>query len=535
MTTHRLQQWLVEPAFLPALCVFAVCCLRRFATPKTAEVELVKGLGLFDATMLIVGSMVGSGIFIVSADIARQLGSSGWLLLAWVITGFLTVAAALSYGELAAMMPRAGGQYVYLREAFSPLWGFLYGWTLFLVIQTGTIAAVAVGFSRFLGVVIPAISPTAWVVKPINLSSDYAISLSLQQLLAILLIVFLTLINSRGLSIGKWIQNIFTSAKTISLLALIVLGIFVGRNAEAVSANFSQFWAPRGVSHIRPDFSWLPTVSATDGLAGLFIALCVAQVGSLFSCDAWNNITFTAGEVREPHRNIPLALVVGTGSVVVLFLLANVAYLSTLPLEKIQQAPDDRVATAMLSVIFGDNGAIIMAVAIIISTFGCNNGIVLSGARVYYAMARDGLFFKATGKLNAQRVPAVGLGLQCLWACLLVLPRTRLRDAFGAPRVDAASGMELYGNLYSNLLDYVVFAVLFFYVLTIAGLFRLRRTQPGADRPYRAVGYPIVPALYIGTATIIMLVLLCYRTQTTWPGLLIVLTGIPVYFFWKQE
>jgi APA family basic amino acid/polyamine antiporter len=261
----------------------------------------------------------------------------------------------------------------------------------------------------------------------------------------------------------------------------------------------------------------------------------VAQVGSLFSCDAWNNITFTAGEVREPQRNIPLALVVGTGSVVVLFLLANVAYLSTLPLEKIQQAPDDRVATAMLSVIFGDNGAIIMAVAIIISTFGCNNGIVLSGARVYYAMARDGLFFKATGKLNAQRVPAVGLGLQCLWACLLVLPRTRLRDAFGAPRVDAASGLELYGNLYSNLLDYVVFAVLFFYVLTIAGLFRLRRTQPEAERPYRAVGYPLVPALYIGIATVIMFVLLAYRTQTTWPGLLIVLTGIPIYFFWKRE
>ncbi len=514
--------------------LFAVCCLRGSATPKVAEVELVKGLGLFDATMLIVGSMIGSGIFIVSADIGRQLGAAGWLLLAWVVTGLLTVAAALSYGELAAMMPRAGGQYVYLREAFSPLWGFLYGWTLFLVIQTGTIAAVAVGFSRFLGVVVPAISPTAWIFKPVNLSTDYAISLSLQQLLAIVLIVFLTLINTRGLNIGKWIQNIFTSAQTVSLLALIVLGIFVGRNAEAISANFSQFWAIRDVGRIQPDFSWLPTVSATDGLFGLLVAFCVAQVGSLFSCDAWNNITFTAGEVREPQRNIPLALALGTGTVVVLFLLANLAYLSTLPLEKIQQAPDDRVATAMLSVIFGDSGAIIMAAAIIISTFGCNNGIILAGARVYFAMARDGLFFKATGNLNRHHVPALGLALQCLWACLLVLPRTRLRDGSGAPLIDTASGLERYGNLYSNLLDYVVFAVLFFYVLTIAGLFRLRRTRPDAERPYRAVGYPLVPALYIATATIIMLVLLAYRTQTTWPGLMIVLSGIPVYFAWRR-
>jgi APA family basic amino acid/polyamine antiporter len=508
--------------------------LRRPATPKVAEVELVKALGLFDATMLIVGSMIGSGIFIVSADIARQLGSAGWLLLAWVVTGLLTVAAALSYGELAAMMPRAGGQYVYLREAFSPLWGFLYGWTLFLVIQTGTIAAVAVGFSRFLGVVVPAISPTAWIVKPVNLSTDYAISLSLQQLLAILLIVFLTLINTRGLSIGKWIQNIFTSAKTLSLLALIVLGIFVGRSAEAVSANFSDFWAIRGVSIIQPDSDWLPALSATDGLFGLLVAFCVAQVGSLFSSDAWNNITFTAGEVREPQRNIPLALALGTGTVVVLYLLANVAYLSTLALEKIQQAPDDRVATAMLSVIFGDSGAIIMAIAIVVSTFGCNNGLVLAGARVYYAMARDGVFFKSTAKLNRHHVPSLGLALQCLWACLLVLPRTRLRSGSGAPLIDAASGLERYGNLYSNLLDYVVFAVLFFYVFTIAGLFRLRHTRPEAERPYRAVGYPVVPALYLGTATVIMTVLLLYKTQTTWPGLMIVLSGIPVYFAWRR-
>jgi APA family basic amino acid/polyamine antiporter len=508
--------------------------LRRLATPKAAEVELVKGLGLFDATMLIVGSMVGSGIFIVSADIARQLGSAGWLLMAWVATGLLTVAAALSYGELAAMMPKAGGQYVYLREAFSPLWGFLYGWTLFLVIQTGTIAAVAVGFSRFLGVLLPAVSPTAWILKPVNLSTHYAISLSMQQLVAILLIVLLTAINSRGLSIGKWIQNIFTSAKMLSLLALIFLGTIVGRNAEAVAANFSDFWSTRGASVIEPDFYWLPAVSATAGLFGLLVAFCVAQVGSLFSSDAWNNITFTAGEVRQPQRNLPLALILGTGSVVALYLLTNVAYLSTLPLEKIQQAPDDRVATAMLSVIFGDSGALIMAAAIIVSTFGANNGIILAGARVYYAMARDGLFFSATGKLNRHHVPALGLALQCVWACLLVLPRTRLRDGSGAPLIDPASGVERYGNLYSNLLDYVVFAVLFFYVFTIAGLFRLRRTQPDAERPYRAVGYPFVPALYLGAATLIMGILLLYRTQTTWPGLTIVLSGIPVYFAWHR-
>lgn len=512
----------------------AVWCFQEGkTTAKVADVELVKGLGLIDGTMLIMGSMIGSGIFIVSADITRQLGSPGGLLMAWLVTGLLTVAAALSYGELAAMMPQAGGQYVYLREAFSPLVGFLYGWALFLVIQTGTIAAVAVGFSRFLGVLLPSISPASWVIKPVNLSADYALSLSNQQLVAILLIVFLTLINTRGLNIGKWIQNTFTSAKTLSLAGLIFLGIFVGRSADAVQANFSQFWTIHNSAVIYPDASWLPAVSASQGLLGLLVAFCVAQVGSLFSCDAWNNITFTAGEVRNPQRNIPKALALGTGLVVLLFVFANLAYLMTLPLDKIQQAPDDRVATASVSVVFGDSGAIIMAVAIIISTFGCNNGIVLSGARVYYAMARDGLFFRSTGRLNSRHVPAVGLALQCLWGSLLVLPRTRLRDSAGAPLVDS-SGLERYGNLYSNLLDYVVFAVLLFYVLTIAGLFRLRRTHPHAARPYRAVGYPLVPALYLATASVIMLVLLIYKTQTTWPGLVIVLSGIPAYFAWRR-
>jgi basic amino acid/polyamine antiporter, APA family len=501
--------------------------------PAASQPEFLRGLGLLDATMLVAGSMIGSGIFIVSADIARQVGSSGWLLVAWIITGALTVSAALSYGELAAMMPRAGGQYVYLREAYSPLWGFLYGWTLFLVIQTGTIAAVAVAFARYCGVLVPAISPTAWIIPPINLSANYAVSLSTQQFMAILIIVLLTFINTRGLQIGKLIQNVFTSAKTLSLIALIVIGLLLARHADAIRANFTDLWTPHGVTPVKPDLSFISTVAATGGAFGLFVALCVAQVGSLFSSVAWENVTFIAGEVKEPRRNVPLALAAGTGIVTLLYLLANVAYLCLLPLAKIQSAPDDRVATAAIETVFSGAGAVIMAIAIMVSTFGCNNGLIFAGARVYYAMARDGLFFKATGKLNAHSVPAFGLFLQCVWTCLLVLPRTRSRDAAGASVLDPLTGHEQYGNLYSNLLDYVVFAVLIFYVLTIIGLFILRRKRPDAERPYRAFGYPLVPALYIVLASAIMLVLLLYKTQTTWPGLLIVFAGVPVYFLWK--
>jgi APA family basic amino acid/polyamine antiporter len=503
--------------------------------PTAAEHEFLRGLGLLDSTMLVAGSMIGSGIFIVSADIARQVGSAGWLLAVWLVTGGLTVSAALSYGELAAMMPRAGGQYVYLREAYSPLWGFLYGWTLFLVIQTGTIAAVAVAFARFFGVLAPAISPTAWIIPPINLSANYAVSLSTQQFAAILIIMLLTFINTRGLRIGKLIQNTFTSAKTLSLIALILIGVLFARNAEAIRANFSDFWTPHGVTPVKPDLSIIATVSATGGAFGLFVAFCVAQVGSLFSSVAWENITFTAGEVKNPRRNIPLSLAAGTGLVTLLYLLANVAYLCLLPLDQIRNAPDDRVATAAIETVFSGGGAIIMAVAIMVSTFGCNNGLILAGARVYYAMARDGLFFRATGKLNDRHVPGFGLALQCVWTCLLVLPRTRLRDAAGAPKLDLLTGREQYGNLYSNLLDYVVFAVLIFYVLTIVGLFILRRKRPDAERPYRAFGYPVVPALYIVVASAILLVLLFYKTQTTWPGLLIVLAGVPIYFLWKRR
>ncbi len=494
--------------------------------------SFVRELTLFDATMVVAGSMIGSGIFIVSADIARLVGSAFWLLAVWIVTGVLTIAAALSYGELAGMFPHAGGQYVFLREAFGPLTGFLYGWTLFLVIQSGTIAAVAVGFARYLGVLIPAVSPTTYLLGPYNLSRDYAVSLSVQQLVAVLMILFLTSVNTRGIRLGKLIQNVFTSAKTLSLLALIAIGIAAGVGSGRLAANFAGAFAPRGVVPIAPEVSFVPAVSAAGGWLGLLIAFCVAQVGSLFSADAWNNITFTAGEVKNPRRSVPLSLALGTGLVITLYVLANVAYLSLLPLERIQTAPDDRVATAALRVVFGDAGAAIMAIAIVVSTFGCNNGLILAGARVVFAMARDGLFFRATGRLNERHVPALALLMQGIWTSLLVLPRTRLRDAAGRPLLDPGTGLEHYGNLYSNLLDYVVFSVLIFYVLTIISIFVLRRTRSDAERPYRASGYPAVPVLYVAAAALIMAVLLVYRTQTTWPGLAILLSGIPVYYGW---
>lgn len=501
-------------------------------SPRPAEERgFVRALGLFDGTMIVVGSMIGSGIFIVAADISRQTGSPGGLLFTWILTGLMTCAAALSYGELAALMPHAGGQYVFLREAYSPLWGFLYGWTLFLVIQTGTIAAVAVGFARYLGVLIPAISPTAWIVHPITLSSKYAISLSWQQLVGVLMILFITFLNTLGVRLGKLIQNVFTSAKTLSLAMLIILGLFVGRNAGAIAENFGHFWTVRGAAPIQPgaDFlkSFVPTITAASGLFGLFVAFGVAQVGSLFSSDAWNNITFTAGEVKNPKRDVALSMAFGTAIVITLYCLANLAYLTTLPLSQIQNAPDDRVATASLSAIFGNTGAVIMAIAIIISTFGCNNGLILAGARVYYAMARDGLFFKSTGVLNKRSVPGRALLFQGLWTAFLVLPRTRI--------IDGETGAVTYGNLYSDLLSYVVFSVLIFYVLTIAGIFVLRKKRPDAERPYKAFGYPVVPMLYIVAAVAIMAVLILYNTQTTWPGLVIVLLGVPVYFVWSRR
>src|SRR5438270_11271731 len=428
--------------------------------------------------------------------------------------------AALSYGELAAMMPKAGGQYVYLREAFSPLWGFLYGWTLFLVIQTGTIAAVAVGFGRYTGVLIPWVSESNYLIEPIRLGGD-AISLSTAQFLGLAMIALLTFMNTRGLNLGKLIQNVFTTAKTGALIALILLGIIVGIRSGAGAANFSDFWTLRGgLQEVGPG---LTAVTAF----GLFVGICVAQTNSLFSADAWNNITFTAGEVKNPRRNIPLSLAFGTFLVIALYLLANVAYLAALPWDAIQNAPSDRVASETANVIFPGAGATIMAVAIMISTFGCNNGLILAGARAYYAMARDGLFFRSVSELNRFRVPAWGLVIQGVWAGALVLPRTVLKT-------DAA-GNVTYGNLYGNLLDYVISAALIFYILTIVGIFLLRWKRPDAERPYKAFGYPLVPLLYIIGASVILIVLFIYQPKTTLPGLGIVLTGLPIYFLWRRS
>jgi len=474
-----------------------------------------RGLGLFDSVMVVVGIMVGSGIFIVSAEMSRQIGSSGWLLVAWAITGVLTVAGALSYGELAAMMPHAGGMYVYLREAFSPIWGFLYGWTLWTVIQTGTIAAVAIAFARFCGVLFPSISEQHYLFQPHNLGSRYAISLSTAQLLAIVVIVFLAVGNSLGLKYGKIIQNVFTVAKLGALGALIILGLTVCANHAAIHANFTHPWAVHGAMPLAEG------LSATSAF-GLFIAICISQTGSLFSADSWHDITFVAAEVKNPHRNLPLALLIGTSLVIVLYLLCNVSYLASLPLSAMQNAPSDRVGTAVLKTIFPGLGPVLMAAAIMVSTFGTVNALTLAGARACYAIAKDGLFFPAAKRLNKASVPGWGLAIQGIWAALLVLPRT----------INPLT--HEYGNLYSNLLDYVISAALFFYILTIAGLFRLRRTRPDAARPYRAWGYPWLPAIYVAGGSIILIALFAYRPGTTWPGIVIVAMGVPVYYIARR-
>ncbi len=484
------------------------------SSPSTIDQEtgFVRELGLFDSVMITIGVMIGSGIFIVSADMARNIGSAGWLLVAWAFAGLLTVAAALSYGELASMMPKAGGMYIYLREAFSPIWGFLYGWTLFTVIQTGTIAAVAVGFGRFLGILAPAISETNYIVPPIHIGSGYALSLSTNQFMAIFVIAVLTWTNTLGIRYGKIIQNLFTTAKVAGLFGLIVLGLTLGWNHEAVAANFSNAWTPH-------DFSPITLTVSAATTFGLFVALCVSQSGSLFAADSWHDVTFAAGEVHNPGWTIPRALALGTVAVMTIYFLTNVAYLVTLPLSAIQHAPSDRVATATLEHIFPGFGSIIMAVVIMISAFGCINSLVLAGPRVYYAMAQHGLFFDPAKRLNKAHVPGWSLVVQGIWACLLVLPRT----------YSPATGQ--YGNLYSNLLDWVISAALIFYILTIAGVIRLRLTQPLRQRPYRAFGYPVVPLLFIVGASAVLLCLFVYRPATTWPGLIIVLAGVPIYFF----
>lgn len=463
--------------------------------------------------MIVIGSMIGSGIFIVTADMARNIGSAGWVLVAWLFTAAVTIAAAISYGELAAMMPKAGGMYVYLREAFSPIVGFLYGWTLFAVIQTGTLAAVGVGFGRFTGVLWPAIAEDHYLIPPIHIGTGYAVSLSTAQLLAILVLALLTWTNSQGVHYGKIIQNLFTSAKLAALAALILCG-FAFWNRTAVAANFGDPWTPHNVTPITA------SLSALTGF-GLLVALCVSQSGSLFAADSWHDITFAAGEVKDPGRTIPRALVLGTVCVCALFVLANVAYLLVLPLSAIQHAPADRVATAMLQAIFPGWGTVLMAAAIMVSTFGCMNGLILAGPRVYFSMAQDGLFPKPAGRLNKAHVPGWSLAAQGIWSAALVLPRTYNAETHS------------YGSLYSNLLDYVISAALIFYILTIAGVIRLRMKMPDAERPYRAIGYPVMPLVYILGASIVLLCLFVYRPATTWPGLLIVLCGVPVYYLTK--
>lgn len=464
--------------------------------------------------MLVAGSMIGSGIFIVSADIARQLGSPGWLLIVWIIAGLLTVIAATSYGELAAMLPRAGGQYVYLREAYGPMAAFLYGWTLLLVIQTGTIAAVSIAFARFLGVLWPAIHPGNLLLDGglLTFSDGWRVSLSIstQQAAAIAVIAILTYTNLKGLRSGKLVQDVFTVAKIGSLLGLIALGLWVGRDADA-AIHSHAFWTPHAGGE--PLLGW-----------ALLLAIGTAMVGALFSSDAWNNVTFTAGEIRNPQHAIAWSMALGVGLVITLYLLANLVYLSTLPMAAIQNAPDDRVGVVAAQVIFGGDAEIIMAIAIMISTFGCNNGMILAGARVYYSMARDGLFFRNVGRLNRHHVPGAALILQGLWASILTLPRG----------YDTAS--RTYSNVYGALLDYCMFAVLIFYVLTMIGIFILRRTQPDAPRPYRAWGYPWLPLIYIVSTTgICTILLLADKTRTNaGVGLLLVLTGIPIYWVWRR-
>jgi basic amino acid/polyamine antiporter, APA family len=498
---------------------------------KKQDQELVKGLGLTSATTLVMGSMIGSGVFIVAADIARLVSSPALLIAAWLVTGFMTVAAALSYGELAAMMPKAGGQYVYLRESLGPLWGFLYGWTFFLVIQCGTIAAVGVAFGKFLGVFFPSVAGSHWLIGPWHAPAYHVgpmvfgnmdVGMNTANLVAVITIILLSIVNIFGVRTGAMVQNVFTFAKTASLLALVCFGIFLGSNHEAIAANFgANFWrnAGFGIPHVIP-----VGLAGATAIVSTIAIVAVAQVGSLFSADAWNSVTFTAGEVRNPQRNLPLSLAIGTSSVILLYILANFVYMLALPLwgdpnahtamaRGIQYATDDRVATVVMQQMFQQAGAKLMALAILVSTFGCNNGLILSGARVYYAMAKDGLFFKPVARLHpTYKTPAVSLMIQMVWSCLLCL-----------------------SGSYGQLLDYTMFAVLVFYILTLVGLFRLRYTQPNAERPYRAFGYPVLPAIYILMALYIDIVLLLYKPQYTWPGLIIVLLGIPVYFMWSRS
>jgi len=451
-------------------------------------------LGLFDATMIVAGSMIGSGIFIVSADITRNVGSAGWLIAVWLITGFMTLTAALSYGELSAMFPKAGGQYVYLKEAFNPLAGFLYGWSFFAVIQTATIAAVGVAFSKFLAYLVPSLGPE-------NILADLGfIKINAGQLVSIVLITFLTYINTKGIQGGKMIQTTFTAVKLLSLFGLIVFGLTIAARSEIWNANWADAWGMKS----RDAAGSIIGPVAGSAILG---AIAASMVGSIFSSDAWNNVTFIAGEVKNPKRNIGLSLFLGTLIVTIIYVAANIMYVSVLPLSAIASAPQDRVAVAASNAIFGHVGTYVIAVMIMISTFGCNNGLILAGARVYHTMAKDGLFFKKTAELNKNNVPEFALWIQCIVASLLCL-----------------------SGKYGDLLDMISFVVVMFYALTILGIFILRKNRPGAERPYKAFGYPLLPAIYILMAIAFCILLIIYKPAFTWPGLIIVLAGIPIYF-----
>ncbi|WP_435015499.1 APC family permease [Tundrisphaera sp. TA3] len=481
--------------------------------------DLIRALGRVDATMIVMGSMIGSGIFITSAESARLVGAPGWLLVAWAVAGLLTIAGALCSAEVASMMPRAGGQYVFLREAYGPSIGFMFGWATFLVVQTGTIAAVAVAFAKFLGVFAPGVSDTHYLIPPVHLGRlGYALSLSTQQCVAVALIAGLTLLNTRGLRAGKLIQNTFTFAKTAALIGLIAVGLFFGANRD--SAAWTAAWwdsAANGWSLATSQEG----LSATGGL-GFALVLGKAMIGPLFSQTAWNSVTFTGGEVREPGKTLPFALVIGCGTVILLYMLANLAYLVSLPFDQIQHAEKDRVGTAVMRAVLGTGGVYAMAAAIMVSTFGCVNGLVLSGARVFYAMARDGLFFRKVGTTNAHHVPAVALLAQGAWAIFLVLPVT--------VSVDAATGRPGYGNTYSDLLQFLAPVDLSFYMLMVGTCLVFRLKRPDAERPYRTFAYPLPLVFYLGVAGLLVADFIYLEPRTAGIGYAIALIGIPVYW-----
>jgi len=459
-------------------------------------------LGLLDATMIVAGSMIGSGIFIVSADISRNVGSAGWLIVVWLITGFMTLTAALSYGELSSMFPKAGGQYVYLKESYNPLTGFLYGWSFFAVIQTGTIAAVGVAFCKFAGYFFPSLE----LVEANILFSIGSLHVYNAQIVSILMIMLLTYINTKGVQGGKMIQTTFTVTKLLSLFGLIIFG-FIMLKPEVWSANWTNAWQMQKLVHNGADVAFDTTIIVPLLGAAAVGAIAASMVGSIFSSDAWNNVTFIAGEIKNPQKNIGLSLLLGTLIVTVIYVSTNLMYLGVLPLNEIAFAKADRVAVAASNVIFGNIGTYVIAAMIMISTFGCNNGLILAGARVYYTMAQDGLFFKKAGTLNKNAVPEWALWAQCIVASLLCL-----------------------SGKYGDLLDMVSFIVVIFYVLTIAGIFILRKKRPDMERPYKAIGYPILPAIYILLGTSFCVSLIIYKPEFTWPGLIITLIGIPLYF-----